>query len=123
MDLTPFGFPKSRNAAVILGAGATRGGAYFDSNPLRRPPLDSDFFQLLRASPIGASDLDAQRLLDFIQTEFGSLAIRMETFYSQAYLHDKSSGMFHPVRRGKRVGTGTACGTFSMCSRGFSTTR
>lgn len=58
------------------------------SHSLCAPPMDADFFSVLRSS--GLNDrAETRRLLEFVETEFGSLEIRMESFYSQAYLHDQ----------------------------------
>lgn len=35
------------------------------------------------------ADNDVPRLLEFVEEEFGTLDVRMETFYSQAFLHDR----------------------------------
>jgi len=88
MDLSPFGFERRREAVVILGAGATRGVSYTSVSRVVRPPVDADFFAQLRASEI-AQDLDAQRLLEFVDDEFGDTDISMEAFYSQVHLHDQ----------------------------------
>jgi hypothetical protein len=53
-----------------------------------RPPLDTDFFTLLRSSGLNG-DPDVRRLLAFVDREFGSLSVGMETFYSQASLFDR----------------------------------
>jgi hypothetical protein len=62
-----------------------------------KPPLDADFFTLLRSSGLGNPEV--HRLLDFVVREFGSLEIGMETFYSQAYLYDQ---FIHDVPAGGR---------------------
>lgn len=93
MDLTPFGFSKRRDVAIVIGAGATRGASFTTPWTLQKPPLDVDFFRVLRSSPL-ASHPDAERLLAFVSREFGTLDVRMETFYSQAYLHNQFIGDF-----------------------------
>ena len=50
MDLSPFGFPKRRDTAVVLGAGARRGADFVRSHSRCKPPLDVDFFNILRSS-------------------------------------------------------------------------
>jgi hypothetical protein len=87
MDLAPFNLDRRREVAVIIGAGATRGSHFVTPGTVCKPPLDSDFFTLLRSS--GLNNQDARRLLDFVEREFGSLQVGMETFYSQAYLYDQ----------------------------------
>lgn len=88
MDLSPFGYDRRREAFIILGAGATRGASFVADARVLRPPLDTDFFVQLRASELG-HDIDGQRLLDFVEDEFGDLDLSMEAFYSQVYLHDQ----------------------------------
>jgi hypothetical protein len=88
VDLSPFGFPKRREAVVILGAGATRGASFGSVSPVLRPPMDMDFFQQLRASELSGEDA-ALRLLEFIREEFGEAELSMEAFYSQVHLHDQ----------------------------------
>lgn len=87
MDLSPFNYDASRNTVVVLGAGATRGADLDPVNAVVKPPMDLDFFDMLRSSSVGRTE-DARRLLDLIESEFGSLTISMERFYSQAFLHD-----------------------------------
>jgi hypothetical protein len=65
---------------------------------LCKPPLDTDFFTLLRSSGL-ASDIDARRLLEFVDREFGTLRVGMETFYSQASLYDR---FIHDIPSGGR---------------------
>ncbi|HWP33050.1 MAG TPA: hypothetical protein VNL97_04815 [Solirubrobacterales bacterium] len=100
MDLSPFGYAKRREAVVILGAGATRGASFESAAPVLKPPLDADFFLQLRASDLGHDD-DAQRLLKFLDEEFGDIELSMEAFYSQVYLHDQFVGDF-PRGKGRR---------------------
>jgi|GEM_PF-5616402 len=100
MDLSPFGFEKRREVVVILGAGATRGASFGSASPVVRPPLDADFFLQLRASELGTSE-DAQRLLQFLEDEFGDVELSMEAFYSQVHLHDQFVGDF-PRGKGRR---------------------
>ena len=83
-----FNFPRRREVAVIVGAGASRGAHFVTPATVCRPPVDTDFFSLLRTSGL-ASDQDAKRLLEFVEREFGSLRVGMETFYSQASLYDR----------------------------------
>jgi SIR2-like domain len=87
MDLTPFNFHHRRDVALIVGAGATRGAHFVAPGTICKPPLDGDFFQLLRSSGLTGSDV--RRLLDFVDREFGNLEVGMETFYSQAFLYDQ----------------------------------
>jgi hypothetical protein len=70
-----------------VGAGATRGAHFVTPGTVCKPPLDADFFTLLRSS--GVVNTDVRRLLEFVAREFGSLEVGMETFYSQAYLYDQ----------------------------------
>lgn len=88
MDLTPFNFPRRRDVAVIVGAGATRGAHFIAPGTVCKPPLDGDFFTLLRSSGLTAH-ADVHRLLGFVEREFGSLRVGMEAFYSQASLYDR----------------------------------
>lgn len=88
VDLTPFGYEKRRDALILLGAGATRGASFVHAAQVHKPPLDGDFFVQLRASELG-HEPDGQRLLGFIEEEFGDLNISMESFYSQVHLHDQ----------------------------------
>ena len=99
MDLTPFNFGRRREVAVIVGAGATRGAHFIAPGTVCKPPLDSDFFTLLRASGLTA-DRDVHRLLEFVQREFGSLRVGMEAFYSQASSMTASSGTSPLAGRG-----------------------
>ncbi|MGH9894686.1 MAG: hypothetical protein ACREA0_22450, partial [bacterium] len=101
MDLTAFGFERRRDTVLILGAGATRGASFVRPWTLMRPPTDVDFFSLLRSSPI-AGRRDAERLLDFVEEEFGSLDVSMERFYSQARLHDQFISEFSSGRGRRR---------------------
>lgn len=97
MRLTPFGTDVTRKTAVILGAGATRGASFVKPWSSNLPPLDVDYFSVLRNSDLN-SDKRTQRLLSFVAEEFGSIEIGMEDFYSQASL----SGEFNeqiPVGR------------------------
>lgn len=89
MRLKAFGSDAIRKTVVILGAGATRGASFVRPWSPNRPPLDADYFQVLRNSDLNR-DNRARRLLSFIGQEFGSLEIGMEDFYSQASL----SGQF-----------------------------
>ena len=100
MDLSPFGYAKRREAVVLLGAGATRGASFVSASPVLKPPLDADFFVQLRASELGHDD-DAQRLLAFLEEEFGDIELSMEAFYSQVHLHDQFVGDF-PKGKGRR---------------------
>jgi hypothetical protein len=77
-----------------MGAGATRGASFVDSSTVARPPLDGDYFNLLRSSGL-AGDQDIRRLLEFVDQEFGGLEIGMEAFYSQVHLHDQ---FVHDIR-------------------------
>lgn len=88
MDLSPFNFERRRDVAIIVGAGATRGAHFITPGTVRKPPLDGDFFSLLRSSGLIA-DPDVHRLLAFVEREFGSLRVGMEAFYSQASLYDR----------------------------------
>jgi hypothetical protein len=100
MDLGRFGYEKRREAVVILGAGATRGTSFGSASPVLKPPLDADFFLQLRASDLGQED-SAQRLLQFLEEEFGDIELSMEAFYSQVHLHDQFVGDF-PKGKGRR---------------------
>lgn len=100
MDLSPFGYEKRREAVVVLGAGATRGASFESASPVLKPPLDADFFLQLRASDLGHDDA-AQRLLGFLEEEFGEIELSMEAFYSQVHLHDQFVGDF-PKGKGRR---------------------
>jgi len=97
MDLSPFNFNHRREAALIIGAGSTRGAHFVTPGTVCKPPLDADFFALLRSSGIASEDL--RRLLAFVDEEFGTLEVGMETFYSQAYLYDQ---FLHDVPAGGR---------------------
>jgi hypothetical protein len=88
MDLAPFGYAKRRDAVVILGAGASRGASFSGAESVLKPPLDTDFFTQLKASPVG-QEPDGQRLLAFLDQEFGDADVSMEAFYSQVHLHDQ----------------------------------
>jgi hypothetical protein len=88
MDLTTFNYERRPTACFLLGAGASRGGSFVQSHSLRLPPMDADFFSVLRSSGLNVRP-ETKRLLEFVESEFGSLDIRMESFYSQAYLHDQ----------------------------------
>ncbi len=88
VDLTPFNFGRRREVAVIVGAGATRGAHFVAPGTVCKPPLDGDFFTLLRSSGL-AADPGFHRLLEFVEREFGSLRVGMEAFYSQASLYDR----------------------------------
>lgn len=101
MDLAAFNYPKRREVAVIVGAGASRGAHFVTPATVCRPPLDTDFFSLLRTSGL-AGDPDAKRLLEFVEREFGSLQVGMETFYSQASLYDRFIRDIPTGGRGRR---------------------
>lgn len=88
MDLTPFNYNRRPSACVLLGAGASRGASFVRRHSLCVPPLDVDFFCVLRSSGLNER-AEMRKLLEFVETEFGGLDIRMESFYSQAYLHDQ----------------------------------
>ena len=100
MDLAPFNFDRRREVAFIVGAGATRGAHFVTPGTICKPPLDTDFFTLLRSS--GMTNEDVRRLLAFLVREFGSLSVRMETFYSQAYLYDQFIHDVPAAGRGRR---------------------
>lgn len=91
VDLHRLGYPGTRDTAVILGAGATRGASFVPAVGLHKPPIDLDYFTQLRVSASGRTD-HAQRLIEFVIEEFGSLDVGMETFYSQVQLYDKFVG-------------------------------
>ncbi len=101
MDLSAFNYPKRREVAIIVGAGASRGAHFVTPATVCRPPLDTDFFSLLRTSGLG-NDPDARRLLEFVEREFGSLQVGMETFYSQAALYDRFIRDIPTGGRGRR---------------------
>lgn len=101
MDLNPFNYAATRATAVVLGAGATRGASFVQGNSLCRPPLDIDFFQVLRSGGFTGID-DARKLLDFVATEFDSFDVGMETFYSQAKLYDEFVGAIPDGSKGRR---------------------
>lgn len=85
---------------MLLGAGATRGASFGSVSPVLQPPLDADFFLQLRASHLGHEDA-GQRLLAFLDDEFGDIDLSMEAFYSQVHLHDQFVGDF-PKGKGRR---------------------
>jgi hypothetical protein len=114
MDLKPFNFDRRREVAVVVGAGATRGAHFITPGTVCKPPLDGDFFQLLRSS--GLSGHEVRKLLEFVVREFGSIDVGMETFYSQAYLYDQ---FLHDVPAGGGVGGALMCGILPT-SGGFS---
>jgi SIR2-like protein len=97
MDLAAFKYNRRRDVAIVLGAGATRGAHFVTPSAVSKPPLDRDFFTLLRSS--GLANHDVRRLLEFVDREFGSLDVGMETFYSQAFLYDQ---FIHDVPSGGR---------------------
>jgi hypothetical protein len=100
MDLSPFNFHHRREAVLIVGAGATRGAHFVDPGTVCKPPLDSDFFALLRSS--GIANEEIRRLLAFVVEEFGTIDVGMETFYSQAYLYDQFLHDIPASGRGRR---------------------
>jgi hypothetical protein len=101
MDLSPFNLAKKPDVALIWGAGATRGASFVTRSSLCKPPLDVDFFQTLRSSSLSADD-DVRRLLEFVETEFDSLDVGMENFYSQAFLFDQFVGDVPTGQKGRR---------------------
>jgi hypothetical protein len=100
MDLAPFNFNRRREVGLVIGAGATRGAHFVTPGTVCKPPLDADFFTLLR--PSGLVNNDVRRLLDFVTREFGSLEVGMETFYSQAFLYDQFIHDVPAAGRGRR---------------------
>ncbi len=88
MDLRPFNYHRRPAACVLLGAGASRGASFVEPHSLCVPPLDGDFFPVLRSSGLNERS-EVRDLLAFVEEEFGGLDIRMESFYSQAFLHDQ----------------------------------
>jgi hypothetical protein len=102
MDLTPFGLAKRRDTVTIVGAGATRGASFVENADVVKPPMDGDFFQQLRLAQLASHSLrEGRDLLSFVETEFGSLEVGMETFYSQAFLHDRFVGDIPTGSRGR----------------------
>lgn len=100
MDLSPFNYSRRPAACLLLGAGASRGASFVGPTWLCKPPLDGDFFGILRSSGLNALPA-VRKLLGFVEDEFGGLEIRMESFYSQAFLHDQFVGDI-PKGRGRR---------------------
>jgi hypothetical protein len=49
MDLAAFKYNRRRDVAIVLGAGATRGAHFVTPSTISKPPLDRDFFILLRS--------------------------------------------------------------------------
>jgi len=81
------GKSRTRQAAVILGAGATRGASFVDASSTILPPLDADFFQQVSRLD---QDGTARRLLGFLRDEYGhELGISMERFFSEADYTDR----------------------------------
>jgi hypothetical protein len=111
VNLKPFGYEKRRDTLVVLGAGATRGASFVGSAGVLRPPLDTDFFTQLRASRL-ADDDDGQRLLEFVEAEFGDFDVSMEAFYSQVHLHDQFVAEVPKGSRGRRRSYGWAMRRF-----------
>ena len=78
MKLPTLGLPE-RNTLVILGAGATRGASFVESDAHVAPPLDLDFFQVLQMSATGRTT-EGRQLIDHVRTVYGSaLGVGLET--------------------------------------------
>jgi SIR2-like domain len=73
---------SSRRTLIVLGAGATRGASFNQSEyHLYPPPLDADFFRLLSRSPARKS-LPARALLDYVQSnQSPTLDVSMEAVF------------------------------------------
>lgn len=102
MNLTRFNFAGRRPTAIVLGAGATRGASFVKPESIVKPPLDGDFFKILRVSTAARHDHRIRQLLGFVTDEFGSHDIRMESFYSQANLHDRFVSQIPTSKAGRR---------------------
>jgi hypothetical protein len=74
---------------VIVGAGATRGASFVAPHELAKPPVDSDFFRILRRTTFGDRELDETRekLLEFVSLEFGSYDVGMEMTCPRSLVH------------------------------------
>lgn len=101
MDLTPFNFERRREVVVIVGAGATRGAHFVAPGTVCKPPVDADFFTLLRSSGM-CHEPDVHKLLEFVEREFGTLRVGMESFYSQASLYDRFIRDIPMMGKGRR---------------------
>ncbi len=89
-------------AAVILGAGASRGASYVNTLLPVKPPLDRDFFNQVQALPDGRHGKIVRDLLTVARDEFGpDLKVTMEEFFTHVEFLDE----FHSrlkVDRGPR---------------------
>lgn len=81
MDIPSLGL-KKRKTLVILGAGATRGASFVESEAAVPPPLDQDFFQVLQMSASGRSD-EGRKLIEHVRTVYGpALTVGLETVFN-----------------------------------------
>ncbi|MBI1952898.1 MAG: SIR2 family protein [Candidatus Omnitrophica bacterium] len=72
-----------KRAAVILGAGATRGASCF-KNTWKVPPLDGDFFSKIQMIADELPGGESAELLSLARSEFGEeLDVSMEKFFTQ----------------------------------------
>lgn len=96
MDLRGLGLGNISPAAVILGAGASRGASFAAENVGGAlPPLDADFFAQLERLPRRSTS--QKNLLTFLAREFGTDFRSMESVFSQLVASDEISSL--PQRR------------------------
>jgi len=81
MDIPSLGL-KDRKTLVILGAGATRGASFVNTDVAIPPPLDQDFFQVLQLAASGRS-AEGRSLIEHVRTVYGpALNIGLETVFN-----------------------------------------
>ncbi|MCG5526830.1 MULTISPECIES: SIR2 family protein [Halorhodospira] len=100
MKLTKLGITKQAN--VLLGAGASRGASCFHDT-WAQSPLDTDFFDQIDRLKNTSEGRGLSKLVEFARKEFGvSERLAMEPFFTQL----ESLNEFHAtlrVDRGRRV--------------------
>src|SRR4051794_14552010 len=93
---------KRRTTLVILGAGATRGASFVESDEPLRPPVDRDFFKVLQVSRTGRTDA-GRSLLEHVRTIYGpALDVGLETVFNNL----DAARTFHnafKVKRGRHL--------------------
>lgn len=77
-------------AAVILGAGASRGAYYVDEKVAPKPPLDVDFFHQIQLLSEKKHRQTVRELLAVAREEFGpDLPVTMEQFFTHVEFLDE----------------------------------
>ena len=93
---------KKRTTLVILGAGATRGASFVETDQPLQPPVDRDFFRVLQVSSTGRSD-HGRRLLSHVRTVYGAaLNVGLETVFNNLDAARTFHSAFN-VTRGRHI--------------------